>query len=194
MNPLVPLTDELIGPPLRQTLIELTGSTDDLLLDQLVERFKECYDTDAYRTTQVYDGVNPMLEYLTHKGIPLAIATNKRRVPTKKIINYLGWEIFFCFVGTLDSSTPPHVAKADLINFLLNNLSFSAETTVYVGDKFDDGMAAEANNISFCAANWGYGLWNEANMPRNWRLARSPKELTRQFFPAYSNNSYNYGT
>jgi phosphoglycolate phosphatase len=175
--PLAPISDSLIGPPLRQTLINLTGISDDSLLDRLVEGFKACYDTEGYKATRVYDGVEAMLKLLLEMGIPLAIATNKRRIPTQKIIEHLGWVRYFSIVGTLDTPTPPHPNKAALIQFLLNEMGVSADTSLYVGDKWEDGEAANANSIPFCAVGWGYGVWHAAEMPPGWRIIGSAKEM-----------------
>jgi phosphoglycolate phosphatase len=152
LQPLVPLSNSLIGPPLRQTLINLTGLTDNGQLNQLIERFKVYYDSEGYKASKVYDGIETILDHLVKSGISLAIATNKRRVPTLKIIEYLGWGEYFSVVGTLDTPIPPYDNKAALIRFLLHEMAVNAETSLYVGDKCDDGEAAAANNIAFCAA------------------------------------------
>ncbi|NVN89013.1 MAG: HAD family hydrolase [Desulfuromonadales bacterium] len=177
LQPLVPLNDSLIGPPLRQTLINLTGLTDNSLLDRLVDGFKECYDTVGYKATQVYNGVEDMLGHLAECNIPLAIATNKRRVPTMKILEHLGWEKYFRIVGTLDTPLPPYRSKAEMIGSLLRKLEVEAEVSLYVGDKREDGEAAAANAMPFCAVGWGYGEWNRVLLPEEWRLMESAADL-----------------
>lgn len=181
IQPLVPLTDSLIGPPLRQTLINLTGLSDNTRLDQLAEDFKKHYDTEGYKATQLYDGINNMLEHLADNGIPLAIATNKRRIPTLKIIELFGFNNHFSLVGTLDTPTSPHADKAALIRFLLNSLNVDAASTLYVGDKWEDGLAADENNMHFCAATWGYGEWEKVKKPAGWQIAQSAHHFMRFF-------------
>ena len=181
LKPIVPLEDSLIGPPLRQTLINLTGSTDSDLLDKMVADFKACYDTEGYKATRVYEGVETLLEHLTTCGIPLAIATNKRRIPTLKILEHLGWSKYVCIVGTLDTPAPPHVNKAALIKSILNEMAVSAESTLYVGDKWEDGVAAEANKVPFCAVEWGYGEWNSTQMPPTWVVINNVRDLLRLY-------------
>lgn len=180
LQPLVPLNHTLIGPPLRQTLINLTGRSENALLDQLVDNFKECYDTEGYKSTLAYNGIESMLESLQEYGIPLAIATNKRRIPTIKILEHLGWEKYFRIVGTLDTPTPPHADKAALIRFLLNEIGVSGESSLYVGDKWEDGEAAAANNMVFWAAGWGYGEWNIDKVHHGWCVIRSAQEFTHR--------------
>jgi phosphoglycolate phosphatase len=180
LTPLVPLNDALIGPPLRQTLVNLTGATDSAFLDRLVDGFKACYDTEGYKEARVYDGVEAMLVQLAESGITLAIATNKRRIPTLKILEYLGWERYFRVVGTLDTSFPPHADKAAMIHSLLNELSISAAASLYLGDKLEDGKAADANKMPFIAAGWGYGEWNVGTISADWNLVDSPAEFMKK--------------
>lgn len=51
-----------------------------------------------------------------------------------------------------------------LTRFFLNEINLSAEKTMYVGDKWEDGMATSANGVIFCAALWGYGNWDPTNL------------------------------
>ena len=181
LTPLLPLTDSLIGPPLRQTLINLTGATDGALLDRLVDGFKAYYDTEGYKETRAYDGVELLLARLTELNIPLAIATNKRRVPTLKILEHFRWNRYFRFIGTLDTPSPPHAHKGAMIGVLLDQLGVDPKESLYVGDKLEDGLAADANGMAFYAAAWGYGEWNTASISPGWRIIPTAADLTRLF-------------
>jgi len=180
LQPLVPLNNSLIGPPLRQTLVNLTGMTADTILDRLIEGFKKCYDTEGYKTTRAYNDVEKMLVRLAERDITMAIATNKRRTPTLKILDHLGWERYFRIVGTVDTPSPPHSDKAALIRSLLDDLSISAADSVYMGDKLEDGMAADSNDMPFIAVGWGYGDWDASPIPANWRFIQFPNQLIIQ--------------
>ncbi|MEI6207199.1 MAG: HAD hydrolase-like protein [Desulfuromonadales bacterium] len=168
IQPLVPFNDSLIGPPLRQTLVKLTGITGDADIDTLVEYFKESYDTVGFQATRVYDGVEELLAALAGKQVQMAIATNKRKIPACKIINMLGWEYYFTVVGSLDDRTPPHPDKAALIGAVLSEMGVDVAASVYVGDKPEDGEAANANQIPFIAAGWGYGAWVDEMLKPGW--------------------------
>ena len=181
IKPLVPISTSLIGPPLRQTLATLTGVNIETELDALIEFFKDSYDSNGYQTTRVYDGVEELLAFFANKQIPMAIATNKRKVPTLKILKFLGWESYFQETGTLDSTTPPYPDKAVLINTLLNKLGVAAATSVYIGDTRGDGEAAEANLMPFIAVGWGYGKWQLETMKDGWHYAGSPDSISLRF-------------
>lgn len=177
LQPAVPLNASLIGPPLRKTLMHLTGVNDDAILDRLTNSFKEFYDTEGYKASRVYPGIDALLAELSALPIPLAIATNKRRIPTLKIMDHLNWNRYFSLIGTLDTPSPPHPDKAALIRSQLNEMHASAENSWYVGDKWEDGEAAQNNGMPFIAVDWGYGDWDGNNLPESWLNAKTALEL-----------------
>jgi phosphoglycolate phosphatase len=89
--PKLPLTATVIGPPLHETLANLTGSSDAGLIDSLTSSFKNYYDTEGYKATTVFSGVDEMLKQMHAAGAALHIATNKRLLPTHLILKHLGW-------------------------------------------------------------------------------------------------------
>jgi phosphoglycolate phosphatase len=183
IKPLVPLNESLIGPPLRQTLVNLTGVTTSSELDMLAGYFKDAYDSEGYKATLVYDGVEELLSTLASNEIPMAIATNKREVPTLKILKYFNWGSYFRSVGALDSRTPAYPDKAALIKSILSELEIEASSSLYIGDKREDAAAADANQMLFTAAGWGYGEWESAaEMSNGWLVVKSAKEFIKLFF------------
>ncbi|MDD5285987.1 MAG: HAD hydrolase-like protein [Desulfuromonadaceae bacterium] len=180
IQPRMPLDESIIGPPLRQALINLTGVNIDTELDALVELFKDSYDTEGYRATRVYEGVEELLAHLADRKIPMAIATNKRKIPTLKILELLNWNQYFQAVGTLDGKLPPYPNKSALIGALLREMGVEASTSVYIGDKWEDGEAAVANNMPFIAAGWGYGKWDSSVIHADLDLIDSPRILLKK--------------
>ena len=153
-----PLDQRLIGPPLRDTLQTLTGiASDDPLLDILADEFKRSYDSSACQSTPAYPGITSALEAFKARGIGLHIATNKRIVPTRVIVECLGWNALFTSVNARDSYVPPLKTKADLIQRVLLEQQIDARQVVYVGDTREDELSAKENRIPFWAALWGYG-------------------------------------
>lgn len=157
LEPVVPLTSTVIGPPLRDTLRYLTGVADAHVLDQLTTAFKAYYDSAGYLETQPFPGVETMLVALASAGLDLHIATNKRAFPTQRILMHLGWNIFFKRVYALDSFNPPLPSKATLLARLLTDADLDTAQCAYVGDRQEDGLAARANHLRFYWAAWGFG-------------------------------------
>ena len=171
------LTAALIGPPLKITLSRISGSQDQDLLESLANSFKSYYDTEGYRLSRVFPGIPEMLAGLQLNGIRLHIATNKRIHPTRLILEYLGWSDFFRSVYGQDSVTPAFTNKASMIRQQLLDQEISAEDAAYLGDRPEDGEAAEANGLRFYAAQWGYAPFSESGTPKYWQLLDHPRAL-----------------
>lgn len=151
-----PLSSDVIGPPLMTTLSRLSGSHDPAVLQNLAEAFKQHYDSVGYQATLVFAGVSEMLFSLKQAGFHLYIATNKRHLPTLKILAHLGWQSWFDAVVALDAFTPPCSHKAEMIGRLMAAHDLSPQQSLYIGDRLEDGQAAEANQLPFVLASWGY--------------------------------------
>ena len=156
-TPRVPLGPELIGPPLRRTLMTLVGDETPELIDRLAQRFREHYDAESYRATRVFTGVPEMLQRLREVDIALYIVTNKRVAATHRILDHLGWREWFHGVYALDAFEPPLPNKPRVVARVLEKHALSADSTWMVGDSDEDQRAAELNALAFFAARWGYG-------------------------------------
>lgn len=156
----VPLSEELIGPPLLETLSVICGTNDPVKIATLAAKFKEIYDSEGYKSTLPYDGVDELLGWLKAEGYGVCLVTNKRKVPTEKILEYFDWRKHFLHVHTIDSAGLPLKNKAEAMATLLEVAAIDPAHAVYVGDRHEDYKAATINNISFLLVGWGYGLDN----------------------------------
>jgi len=172
---LKPLNSELIGPPLIEILKTLSGESDKTILNLLAEKFKESYDNSGFKKTAVFSGINEMLNELNDSGFKLYIATNKRNIPTKKIINFLGWDGLFKEIYSLDSFSPAAVTKTEILAKIINFHSLLKKNVIYIGDLEDDKISAQANNIEYIMVNWGY---ENKEIFKDTIDISSPKELS----------------
>ena len=177
--PVRPIDESIIGPPLTETLALLCGSRQPSRLDPLAEAFKASYDSTGYRATEAYAGVAGMLQGLRSAGCRLAIATNKRIHPTRLILEHLGWASWFDAVYALDLFDPRLPDKAAMIARLIADHRIATDGAVYVGDREEDGLAADANGLPFLTATWGYGSLPHQELRPGWRAATDPDELQR---------------
>jgi len=164
ISPVVDLHPGLIGPPLLQTLTIISGTQDPETLQRLAASFKAHYDTHGYKDSVVYGGVSESLRVLKDLGYAMYVVTNKRIVPTRKIIEYLGWEPLFEGVYAQDAFTPSLTSKAAVIEQVLQTHQINPERAVYVGDRSEDGEAARACDVPFCWVRWGYGQSLDADL------------------------------
>lgn len=170
MKPCRDLTPSVVGPPLLETLAVLAGTDDPATVQQLAAAFKAIYDDTGYRKTIVFPGVDAMLGSLAARDCRVYIATNKRCLPTGRIVEFLGWTQYFDGVYSLDSFAPALKSKADLLREVLNVHGIDVRSAVYIGDRHEDGEAAKANQISFLLAEWGY----DGKLLPAWRALKSP--------------------
>ena len=173
----MPIEASVIGPPLVETLQLLSGTTDAPVIERLSAHFKKSYDSDGFKATTAYDGVEDMLRTLAGRGQRLYVATNKRIFPTRLILHHLGWDRLFKAVYALDLFDPRLADKAAMIERLMNDHALSVDHSVYVGDREEDGRSAAANALPFYAATWGYGSIRADEMEPDWHGVGTPAEL-----------------
>jgi phosphoglycolate phosphatase len=158
----------LIGPPLRDTASEILGPNRQSQLNNFVNHFIEIHDEQAIKYSQPYPSVIETLKKLHSKGILMAIATNKRKVPIQKLIEHFSWQSYFRSIECSDSH-PKLINKDRMIKNILNsNPNF--ENCYFVGDTVNDGISAKLNNLKFIKANYGYGCnqdWSEVNINKS---------------------------
>lgn len=174
LRPAIPFSPSLIGPPLKETLSLLLGHEDPATLQALVEAFQQSYDSQGYRHSPPYPGVDLLLQGLNARGIEVFLSTNKRHIPTQKIIDALGWRPHFKACLSFDSQTPAR-RKAEVIGHLIATYGLSPEHTVYVGDRPEDGLASDENQIRFAFATWGYGHPEVIGVAPHWQRLDSPQ-------------------
>ena len=145
----------LIGPPLRDAVSEILGPEHQCLLDEFVRLFISMHDDQITHHTQPYPDVIPVLKQLHAKNICMAIATNKRFAPTKKLIDHFGWNDYFLFIECSDSQSMMRNKDAMIQDIINQDKSFYG--SYFIGDTVNDGLSANLNQLPFIKACYGYG-------------------------------------
>ena len=155
----------LIGPPLRDTASEILGPKNQDLLDEFVQSFITMHDEQVIRHTHPYPNVIQVLKILHAKNIPMAVATNKRLAPTKKLIDHFGWNEYFLLIECSDSQPEMRNKDAMIQDIINQNKSFYG--SFFVGDTVNDGLSGNLNQLPFIKACYGYGRdqdWSKVNV------------------------------
>jgi len=181
LEPKRALTPELIGPPLMQTLAILSGTQEQSVLEALAYQFKSHYDAEGCKQATVFAGVVDMLEAITVSNANLYIATNKRLYPTQKIMQHLGWKKYFSKVFALDYFTPAVANKKQMIRRMLADEHILPTSAIYIGDRYEDGVAADENELEFAMVSWGYLDDTVGDIPAHWHLYETPYALAQRF-------------
>jgi phosphoglycolate phosphatase len=162
IEPVRPLSRDIIGPPLHATLQLCTGITDKVLIEKLATDFRNRYDLEGIYSTQAYPELAAVLQQLRVAGRHLHLATNKRERPTLLLVAHFGWAPWFDSVYCIDSRTPPYPSKGDMLVEQLAEQKLDTRECVYVGDTAHDEKAAAHAGLSFVAVGWGYGVGEQA--------------------------------
>jgi phosphoglycolate phosphatase len=157
IKPTKPLVKELIGPPLGQMVAALLPKSNIEAQPTIIESFKRHYDEIGYRRTRVYEGISEMLSEIRNRRLGIYIATNKRLIPTRKIIKHLGWSELFSGVFSLDFFNPSLERKSTMLERVCLQLQTAQNQIIYVGDTAEDAEAAKFAQLPFLFASWGYG-------------------------------------
>lgn len=178
IEPVRPLTQDIIGPPLPEIVASLVPPAKAALVPALIATFKHRYDEHGYKETLPYPGVSIMLEALVKMNFSLFIATNKRIHPTRLIMDHMQWGGLFSGVYALDSFDPPFTEKAGLLRRLCGRFDWNASSAIYIGDRPEDAAAAEHADLPFMQAAWGYGgEWGSARLDTPWQIIEEIKSI-----------------
>lgn len=166
--------DGLIGPPLDEVMAQVLGRFGDDRVAEAILAYRAHYGAEGYLASEFYPGVAEVLEQLA--GTPLYVATSKRTVFARRILEHLGKS--GAFVGIYGSEPDGALdAKADLIADILRRHDLAAHRCLMIGDRRHDVVGAQANGVGSVGVLWGYGDREELESAGAQRIISDPAEL-----------------
>ena len=168
--------DNLIGPPLEEALAELLARFGDDRVAEAVLAYRDHYGSAGFRDTTVYPGLAVALDQLLALEAKLYVATSKRTIFARQILEHVG--LIDLFAGVHGSEPGGAVdRKTDLIADVLRRHELSADHCLMVGDRRQDMEGARTNDVSTVGVLWGYGDRRELEAAGAIHLAAHPAEL-----------------
>jgi len=161
-----------VGPPLDETFNAITGGRMASEVTALVTKFRERYADVGYSENKLYPGIIEALEALRAANTPMAVCTSKRRDFAEKILTMFGLIQHFRFIDGGEIGTH----KWQQIAVLLSQGKVS-KSSIMVGDRSVDMIAAHRNGLKAAGVLWGYGSLAELSNEMPARLFSSPSEL-----------------
>lgn len=174
-----PTTDfrALVGPPLPEVMRRLLMSYGDDRIDAAVTAYRAHYAEIGMYEATLYPGIPEVLELLHATEIRLFVATSKRTMFARPILQRLGMaDRLHGIYGTEPDGSVDD--KAQLIAALLRAERLDPRETVMAGDRSHDIVGAHANGLRAVGVLWGYGTRAELEMAGADRLVASPSELS----------------
>jgi phosphoglycolate phosphatase len=145
-----------IGPPLIDVIKKIVPGIDDIIKNEILEKFKYYYDTSSFKKTKLFPDTIKLLRNLTKKNKQIFLVTNKRLVPTLRIIRLFKIN-YFTDIITSDILGEKKLNKVEMIQMITDKWRLLPYRTIMIGDTTEDIQAAQISGILSCAFINGYG-------------------------------------
>lgn len=166
----------LIGPPLEEVMAHVLDRFGDDRVAEAVLVYRAHYGSTGLLQTTIYPGVAEALNRLSALNTRLYVATSKRTVFARRILETLGLIANFVDVhGSEPGGAVDH--KADLIADLLTRHDLDPARSLMVGDRRQDIAGAKANGVAAIGVLWGYGDREELQAAGAGRVISRPADL-----------------
>ena len=173
----IPAESELgwiVGPPLRESFATLAG---DENADRMLELYRQRYDTIGIFENKVYDGVAAALDQLRARGDRLFVATSKREVDARRVVEHFGLGRYFDGVYGAQPDGRGAAKNEVLAAAIAGARLEAAQRIVMIGDRRYDALGARAVGIPAIGALWGYGDRAELTEAGADPIIASPREI-----------------
>ena len=158
---------------MRQALPD--GHKDDDMVEAAYNDFKAYYTDHIDVHTKPFPGIQDLMTTLHHKGMLLAVASNKFQEGTEHLIREFFPDI--TFVAVLGNRPGfPYKPSPEIVEEVLNKAGVKKEEAVMVGDSDTDMETAANGGIEGIAVGWGYRNMN--GIP-GLKVANSAEELLK---------------
>jgi len=147
---------QFVGPPIREGFRTLAGVPADRLED-VVADYRARYN-ERMLQAPVFPGMADLVRDLHARGVPLALATSKRRSLAVVITQDAGLTPYFAVqCGASDDES--RARKADIVEDALTGLreqGVDLSRAVMVGDRHHDVDGAGEHGLPTVLVRWGY--------------------------------------
>jgi phosphoglycolate phosphatase len=148
---------KFIGPPIRIILRKALPEIPVDLIEPVVARYREIFDTKGCLNAELYQGVHQVLSSLISHKIVLLLATNKPKKATDLVLDHFGIRKYFTAVMCPDPEIHLNLTKIDLLSNALESAPSFKKHLLLVGDTKEDFQVAQSVGGDFAAALYGYG-------------------------------------
>lgn len=148
---------------------------DSELKARLKAGFDEYYDAHMLDFTKPYDGVIPMLDTLSERGIAACVLSNKPDAFTRSLCKRFFGDRLLLARGQRDGW--PIKPDARLVKSILDDTGFETGQTAYAGDSGVDMQTAKNGGLYAIGVLWGFR--DESELKQNGAdvLVKAPAEI-----------------
>jgi phosphoglycolate phosphatase len=168
----------VIGPPLQESFMVLSGNKDPAFAKRLVEHYRERFAPIGLYENRLFDGVPEMLETLLQQGKKCFMATSKPTVFAKRIAEHFHIDQYFVEIfGSELDGTRSH--KGEVIRELLKQRQLDPRDCVMVGDREHDIIGAKENHMDAIGVTYGFGSESELSEAGAKYIAKNVEEILK---------------
>ena len=170
--------EHAIGPPLEHVLQALLQTRGDDRIGEAVAAYRQHYGESGLLGSELYPGISNALEHMRQAGLRIYLATSKREVFARRILENLKLVTYFDGIyGSVPSGQLDH--KPELLAHILSQQDICASHGLMVGDRRHDIVGAHAVNMRGLGVLWGYGSRGELEEAGADQLVESTADLAR---------------
>lgn len=167
-----------IGPPLEEIIRDLLSGFGDDRVEEGVTAYRQHYGEFGYLGSVLYPGVADAVASLKQAGSRLYLATSKREVFARRILEHLKLADLFDGVhGSVPGGERDH--KPELLAYVVGRYGLDPSSSVMVGDRRYDVIGARAVGMRSLGVLWGYGDKEELVEAGADALVEAPTDLVR---------------
>jgi len=166
----------MIGPPLTDIFEHLIGKIAEHQMQALVDKYRERYASIGFTENLIYDGIPEIIGALTASGFVLGVCTSKRVDYASDIVDMFGLSAHFQFISGGDVG----IHKTEQLEKLVAD-GVDANSSVMIGDRHFDIVAARNNGLTSVGVSWGFGNNEELDTAAPDHIVHSPEELLELF-------------
>jgi phosphoglycolate phosphatase len=165
-----------IGPPLEDVMQHLLQPHGDDRVAEAVAAYRQHYGESGFLGSAPYPGIDASLEAMKLAGLRVYLATSKRVIFARRILDYLKLAAFFDDIhGSAPGGELDH--KPQLLAHILSKHGLSPAHTLMVGDRRHDISGAHAVGMRGLGVLWGYGARDELEAAGADLLVDAPADL-----------------
>jgi phosphoglycolate phosphatase len=167
-----------IGPPLEDMLQVLLQARGDDRIDEAVAAYRRHYGESGLLGSEPYPAIRDALEDMQQAGLRIYLATSKREVFARRILENLQLAPYFDGIyGSVPGGKLDH--KPELLAHILSEQEISASHSLMVGDRRHDIVGAHAVRMHGLGVLWGYGSRDELEAAGADKLVEQAADLAR---------------
>ena len=163
-----------IGPSLEIALSDLSGSTDEAHIKELIASYRERYGELGYSENVVYDGIIELLDTLQGQGFRMGVCSSKFEKYAIKVLEEFKLDKYFTFVSGSDAYG---TVKSDQLRDLIKS-KIVLDSSLMIGDRYIDLTSAHKVGLRSAGVLWGYGSKEELAAEEPAFIAESPADLS----------------